>query len=126
MILITLDRAFITDHVNVRNLFSRALTRAVDVDASVCNYLTCSESLPRCDADRRLTCWHANKPKAFPLSSRCPLTACGFAQIYLSKTLLTVDFLSVSVVDSGCAGSIIRSDGRHRDRGVNTRQKGER
>lgn len=36
------------------------------------------------------------------------------------------DFLSVSVVDSGYAGSIIRSDGRRRDRGVNTRQKDER
>lgn len=81
---------------------------------------------------RRLTCWYANKPKAFPLSlSRCALPAGGVrfrANLSLENALDTVpvDFLSVSVVDSGCTGSIIRSDGRRRDRGVNTRQKGER
>lgn len=59
------------------------------VDASTCNYLIFSECSPCRDAGRWLTCWHANKPKAFPLSSRWPLAACGFAQTYLSKTLLT-------------------------------------
>lgn len=84
------------------------------------------EARPRRDAGRRLTCWHANKPKAFPPDARCPLAACGFAQTYPSNTLSTQcpsDFLSVSVVDSGCAGNIIRSDGRA---GVNMRQKDER